>query len=131
VIEPVLKKLDAELLARLGYKGLTASQLNDLLAELYHAAEEIVGIGIASQMSDEQLDEFERFFEAGDDDGALSWLEEKFPDYKKETMAVIGNLEKLLAETAREIRQPQARSHGLSEADASPPHSDGNSTKSA
>ena len=129
MIEPALKKLDTELLVRLGYKGLTATQFNELLAELYHAAEELVGVRIASQMSDEQLDEFEGFFEAGDEDGAFAWLEGKFPSYKEETLAVIGELEGLLAETAREVRQPQPHPRGLREVDASPPRAEDGSTK--
>jgi Protein of unknown function (DUF5663) len=130
MMEP-LKKLDAELLARLGYKGLTANQFNELLAEFFHAAEEIVGILIASQMSDEQLDEFERFFDAGDDDGAFAWLEEKFPNYKEDTITVIGDLERLLAETAREIRQRQTTSQSLGKTDTPPHPTEDSSTKPA
>jgi hypothetical protein len=33
-------------------------------------------------MSNEQLDEFEQYFEAKDDAGAFRWLETNFPNYK-------------------------------------------------
>jgi succinate dehydrogenase flavin-adding protein (antitoxin of CptAB toxin-antitoxin module) len=51
-----------------------------------------VGMTLAQQMTNEQLDEFERFIDSNDEAGALKWLETNFPDYKQ---VVANELEKL------------------------------------
>jgi hypothetical protein len=66
------------------------------LACIYAAMEMRVGMRLAAEMSDSQLDEFERFIDARDDAGAFKWLEYNFPHYKsvvaEEFNAVCGGL---------------------------------------
>src|SRR5262249_1172528 len=55
---------------------------NKMLAHIYETLELRVGMKLAEQMSDQQLDEFEAFIDKNDEAGALKWLETNFPNYK-------------------------------------------------
>ena len=50
-----------------------------------------VGVRLADQMSNEQLDEFEKFVDANDDKGAFQWLESNFPNYKGTTTRALSS----------------------------------------
>jgi len=88
-------QLDDNLLQELGLGALPASEKNKMLAHIYETLELRVGMRLASQMTDAQLDEFEAFIDRNDEAGALKWLETNFPDYKQ---VVADELEKLKAE---------------------------------
>jgi hypothetical protein len=88
-------QLDDNLLRELGLGELPAAEKNKMLAHIYETLELRVGMKLAEQMSDAQLDEFEGFIDRNDEPGALKWLETNFPDYKQ---VVADELEKLKAE---------------------------------
>lgn len=88
-------KLDNTLLEELGLGSLPTEEKNKMLAHIYETLEMRVGMKLAEQMTNEQLDEFESFIDKNDEAGALKWLETNFPDYKK---VVADELEKLKAE---------------------------------
>ncbi len=75
-------RIDESLLNELGLDKLSAEDKNSLLKHIYETLEMRVGVRLADQMSQEQLDEFEKYFEAKDDSGAFKWLETNFPNYK-------------------------------------------------
>lgn len=75
-------RIDYELLREFGLAGLPPHEQNLLLKQIHDTLELRVGRRLADQMSNDQLDEFEEFFEAEDDVGAFQWLEREFPDYK-------------------------------------------------
>jgi len=85
-------QLDDNLLRELGLGDLPAAEKNKMLAHIYETLELRVGMKLAEQMTDAQLDEFEAFIDRNDEAGALQWLETNFPDYKK---VVADELEKL------------------------------------
>lgn len=95
-------KLDDNFLHELGLGSLPAEEKNKMLAHIYETLEMRVGMKLAEQMSNEQLDEFESFINKNDETGALKWLETNFPDYKK---VVADELEKL----KNEIKQSSAQ----------------------
>jgi hypothetical protein len=74
--------LDASFLADVGLRRLVPAEANLLLVHLYETLEMRVGIRLADQMSDRDVDEFEVFFDRGDDEGAFRWLSMNLPDYK-------------------------------------------------
>lgn len=76
-------KLDDNLLKELGLDALSAEEKNRMLGHIYETLEMRVGMKLAEQMSNEQLDEFEGFIDRNDEAGALKWLESNFPDYKQ------------------------------------------------
>lgn len=95
-------KLDDNLLQQLGLGDLPEQERKALLRQMYDTLELRVGMTIAEQMTEEQLDEFEAFMDAKDQQGALRWLETNFPDYKK---VVANEMEKLKNEVARDAEQ--------------------------
>src|SRR5438552_10040282 len=95
-------QLDDNLLRELGLGDLPASEKNKMLAHIYETLELRVGMRLAEQMSDQQLDEFEGFIDRNDEPGALKWLETNFPGYKQ---VVADELEKLKAEIKAQAPQ--------------------------
>lgn len=88
-------KLDDNLLQELGLGTLPAEDKKVMLGHIYETLEMRVGMTLAQQMTNEQLDEFEGFIDANDEAGALKWLETNFPGYKQ---VVADELDKLKAE---------------------------------
>lgn len=95
-------KIDNNLLQDIGLAALPEGEKNSLLKHIYETLEMRVGMRLADQMSNEQLDEFERYFEAKDDAGAFAWLESNFPNYKD---IVQEEFDKLKAEVAQAAPQ--------------------------
>jgi hypothetical protein len=95
-------KIDNSLLEEVGLATLPDTEKNSFLKHIYETLEMRVGIRLADQMTNEQLDEFERYFEAKDDAGAFKWLETNFPNYKD---IVQQEFDKLKAEVAQSAPQ--------------------------
>jgi hypothetical protein len=79
-------KLDNNLLDELGLGGLPEDQKRAMLQHIYDTLELRVGTNLANQMSDQQLEEFEKFIDDGGDANqsqALQWLEANLPHYKQ------------------------------------------------
>lgn len=106
-------KLDNNFLIELGLGALPADEKNKMLAHIYETLEMRVGMKLAEQMTDAQLDEFEAFINRNDEAGALTWLETNFPNYKQ---VVAEELEKL----KNEIRAvaPQIVAESMNNANA-------------
>ena len=96
-------KIDDSLLDELGLKALPAQEKTSLLKHIYETLEMRVGMRLADQMSNEQLDEFERFFNAQDDAGAFRWLETNFPNYKDIVADEFAKLKKEVGDTVPQI----------------------------
>lgn len=97
-------ELNAERLTALGYSGLTRSQVNALLQEMYKAGEEIVGLKLAQRMSEEELDDFSRISDEGDDEAAFDWLKANSPDYAEIAESTFEELDEILRQAATRIR---------------------------
>ena len=111
-------KLDNNLLEELGLGTLPAEEKNKMLAHIYETLEMRVGMKLAEQMTNQQLDEFEGFIDRNDEAGALKWLETNFPNYKQ---VVADELEKLKAEIKQAAPQIVAASQqALSEQPSQP-----------
>lgn len=95
-------KLDNALLDELGLGVLPDAEKQSMLKHIYETLEMRVGMRLADQMSNEQLDEFEKFVEVNDDQGAFHWLESNFPDYKN---VVNDEFEKLKLEVRQSAPQ--------------------------
>lgn len=88
-------RIDDTLLEEIGLASLPKAERDQLLRQIYETLEMRVGMKLAERMSDQQLDEFERFIDTNDEAGALKWLETNFPDYKQ---VVASELDKLKGE---------------------------------
>lgn len=91
-------KLDDNLLQQIGLGTLPPDEKKSMLKHIYETLEMRVGVRLAEQMTDAQLDEFEKFVQAQDDNGAFHWLETNFPNYKD---VVAEEFEKLKAEVSQ------------------------------
>jgi hypothetical protein len=110
-------KIDNNLLVELGLSSLPDAEKNSFLKHIYETLEMRVGIRLADQMSNEQLDEFEQYFEAKDDTGAFKWLETNFPNYKD---IVQEEFDKLKNEVSQSAPQILAASQQASQAATQP-----------
>ena len=96
-------KLDDNLLKELGLAALPVQEKNKMLAHIYETLEMRVGMKLAEQMTNEQLDEFEAFIDRNDEAGALKWLETNFPNYKEVVAAELENLKGEIKAAAPQI----------------------------
>jgi hypothetical protein len=96
-------KIDNSLLQEVGLASLPDAEKNSFLKHIYETLEMRVGIRLADQMSNDQLDEFEKYFEAKDDAGAFKWLETNFPNYKDIVQQEFDKLKAEVAQTAPQI----------------------------
>lgn len=92
-------RIDDTLLEEIGLIALPKQDRDQLLRQIYETLEMRVGMRLAERMTDQQLDEFERFIDTNDEAGALKWLESNFPDYKQ---VVADELEKLKGEIKKD-----------------------------
>lgn len=111
-------RIDDNLLQELGLGSLPPEEKSGLLKHIYETLEMRVGMRLADQMTNEQLDEFERFFNAQDDAGAFHWLETNFPNYKD---IVADEFNKLKAEVAQSAAQILAASQQQAQVAPQPP----------
>mgnify|MGYP000869671159 CR=1 FL=1 len=88
-------KLDDNFLAEIGLAALPPEDKKKMLAHIYETLELRVGMKLAENMSDAQLNEFEQLMDNGNEAGALTWLETNVPNYKD---VVATELETLKAE---------------------------------
>jgi hypothetical protein len=109
-------KIDNSLLEEVGLGGLPDSEKNSFLKHIYETLEMRVGVRLADQMTNQQLDEFEQYFEAKDDAGAFQWLESNFPNYKDIVQQEFDKLKNEIAQTA-----PQILAASQSNANQAPP----------
>lgn len=100
-------KIDENLLKELGLGDLPTADKEQMRRQIYETLEMRVGMKLAEQMSDQQLNEFEGFIDKNDEAGALKWLETNFPDYKQ---VVAGELDKLKTEIKKSAPQIVAES---------------------
>jgi len=105
-------KLDNALLEELGLGGLPAQEKNMMLRHIYETLELRVGMKLAEQMDNDQLDEFEQHMpKQGDNDetkkekekSALTWLESNFPDYKQVVSQQLDKLKSEIKQSAPQI----------------------------
>lgn len=95
-------KLDNNFLNELGLNDLPDSEKTKMLAHIYETLELRVGMKLAENMRDEQLNEFEKLADANDEAASLKWLETNVPNYKD---VVMSELEKLKTEIKASSKQ--------------------------
>lgn len=105
-------QLDDNLLRELGLGDLPTEEKNKMLAHIYETLELRVGMKLAEQMSDAQLDEFEAFIDRNDEAGALKWLETNFPHYKDVVADELEKLKSEIKQQAPQIMQATLAEHG-------------------
>ncbi|MEM6997697.1 MAG: DUF5663 domain-containing protein [Patescibacteria group bacterium] len=122
-------KLDDNFLQEIGLGALPPQDKNPMLQHIYETLELRVGMRLAEQMSDAQLQEFESFIEKKDEQGALKWLETNLPNYKdvvaeelnKLKEEIKGNAPQIVAQAQAAAANPQPPTVGYPPQPAYPP----------
>jgi hypothetical protein len=114
-------KIDNTLLEEVGLAALPASEKNSFLKHIYETLEMRVGLRLADQMTNQQLDEFEKYFEAKDDAGAFKWLETNFPNYKEIVQQEFDKLKGEVAQSAPQILSASQDKAAQGQAAGQPP----------
>jgi hypothetical protein len=99
-------KLDNSLLDDLGLGSLPEDQKKAMLQHIYETLELRVGTRLANQMTDQQLEEFEKFIDDGGNANqaqALQWLESNLPHYKQVVNEVFEELKAEVGGMANQI----------------------------
>ncbi len=99
-------KLDNSLLDELGLGSLPEDQKRSMLQHIYETLELRVGTDLANQMTDRQLEEFEKFIDDGGDASqaqALQWLEANLPNYKQVVNEVFEALKQEIKQMAPQL----------------------------
>lgn len=95
-----------DILTESGLGELNGNLRRSLVAACYEELEKKVGVELAGQMSDQQLEEFEKVIQSDASDGnehASKWLSDNFPEYRAVVRGQAESLRGALAERAREI----------------------------
>ena len=88
-------QLDDNFLVSLGLGGMPADEKDAFLNYVYEELQLRVGTELSKDLSDEQLEQFEKLIDEGDEEAAIQWLEQHCPNYKQ---VVQDELEKLREE---------------------------------
>jgi hypothetical protein len=96
-------QIDDKFLESLGLGSLPAEDKEKMKAHIYETLEMRVGMTLASQMTEAQLDEFEELMNKNDEEGALRWLEGNFPNYRQVVAAELDKLKEEVKAAAPQI----------------------------
>lgn len=96
-------QIDDKFLESLGLGGLPQDDKEKMKAHIYETLEMRVGMTLASQMSEAQLDEFEQLMNREDEAGALRWLETNFPNYRQVVATELDKLKEEVKSAAPQI----------------------------
>ncbi len=98
-------RLDDNFLAELGLAALPTDDKKQMLAQIYETLEMRVGMKLAENMSDQQLQDFERLMDAKDEAGAFQWLQTNVPNYKEVVKQELDILKEEVRNSAPQILQ--------------------------
>lgn len=90
-------------------QDLPAVIVDALLAAFFEDLELLVGMDLADQLTEEQLDELEELIDSGDEDASTAFLEAQVPDYKQRVRAQASRLSANVSAALPEIRAALAR----------------------
>jgi hypothetical protein len=113
--------LDVNLLNEIGLGSLPQAEQKSLLDHIYETLEMRVGMRLADQMTNEQLDEFDQYYQTKDDNGAFKWLETNFPNYKEIVQEEFDKLKEEVRLVAPQILQATPTGQAVSGTSAVPP----------
>jgi len=92
--------LSPQWLSSLGYEALNPRQVITVLRRVYSALELMVGFQLASELTKNQLDEFEEYIDTNNEHASLEFLTSNVPDYRTVVYTTIRSLEDELREAA-------------------------------
>ncbi len=96
-------RIDKQLLQEVGLGALSEADQSALLGQIMETLELRVGKRLADQMTEAQLEEFDNYYKAKDEQGAYKWLETNFPNYKEIVQQEFDGLKKEVTMFAPQI----------------------------
>lgn len=96
-------EINDNLLQEIGLGSLPKGEKVSLLNHIYETLETRVGMRLAEQMTEKQLEEFEKFFQAKDEKGAYGWLQTNFPNYREVVQQEFDKLKLEVKTSAKDI----------------------------
>ncbi len=97
-------KIDYTLLDEVGLSDLSKEDKDDLLKHFRQQLEQNVGEIIASQLSEDQLAEFEKLIDGQKTQEALTWLKNNYPNYRDVVIKEVKRLKDELKANAENIK---------------------------
>lgn len=92
---------DKALLTEFGIEGYNEDLQMELLSNYYETCDLRVGMMLEEQLNDDQLEEFEKLHDAGDDAATQAWLQSAIVNYDDivaaETAAVKADIKRTMA----------------------------------
>ncbi len=95
---------DKTLIKELGLQNLSEDQQTLQLQKFYLALQKKVGMALEDKLSDEQLAEFEKVSDAGNDTVTADWLRQAIPDYDQVVASETADLKRSIKQTAKDYR---------------------------
>ena len=76
-------KIDEDLLKELGLEGLNEQEKQDVYARFYKTLENKVGMRVARELNEEQLEKFEEYSSKHNDEETAEWIKQAVPNYEQ------------------------------------------------
>lgn len=100
---------DKQLIQEFGLQTFDETAQRGLLQQYYATRDLRISMALEDKLTDEQLDEFEKLHEAGDDAATMQWLRTAVNDYDQvvsdETAALKADLKRSMANLGRSTDQ--------------------------
>jgi hypothetical protein len=98
-------KLDISILDEMGFSDISEADKKQLYGTFVEKLELNVGTILSQQMDDQQLADFMKLVDSGDQEAAKQWLEENMPKYKEVVSEELEKLKKELTDNAQAIKE--------------------------
>lgn len=89
--------LDDDFLVNLGLGDMPDDEKEAFLDYVYAELKLRVGAELSTELSDEQLEQFEKLLNGGDQEAAVAWLETHCPNYKEVVKQELDRLKEEIA----------------------------------
>lgn len=98
-------KLDISILDEMGFGDVSDADKKQLYGSFVEKLELNVGTVLSQQMNDQQLADFMKLVDGGDQEAAKQWLEQNMPEYKNVVSEELEKLKKELTDNAQAIKE--------------------------
>lgn len=96
---------DKQLLNELGVESSNEQVQQTVLANFYETVNTRVGMALESELTDEQLREFDEIESKGDDEATSAWLRSTLPNYEEIVNREVADTKEQLRETIKSMRE--------------------------
>jgi Protein of unknown function (DUF5663) len=101
----MLTEEDKKLIVELGLGDSPEEQQAEQLAQFYHALEIHISLALEDELTDEQLAEFEKVHDAGDDAATKAWVQQAVPRYDEIVAVETASLKQSFVDTAAQLKK--------------------------